>query len=187
MATSSLQLTQPSSARKCKQRRTVPELYPFFLLFLLPFPPQSMLQESLVMDQNLQDYELSTHYANINPPLEVKKTGSSLLNKCSQCDFASDQAGDLRTHLKIHSGENANKCNQCNFSSIWVSALTRHLKAHRRKKPNKCNQCEFSSGNLRAHLKTHSGEKSNKCNQCDYACSDPSSLHAHLKTHSGEK
>ena len=78
------------------------------------------------MDQNLQDYELSTNDANINPLLEVKKTGSSL-NKCSQCDFASDQAGDLRTHLKIHSGEKANKCNQCNFSSIWVSALTRHL------------------------------------------------------------
>ena len=120
-----------------------------------------MLQESLVMDQNLQDYELSTNDANINPPLEVKKTGSSL-NKCSQCDFASDQAGDLRTHLKIHSGEKANKCNQCNFSSIWLSALTRHLKAHRREKPNKCNQCEFASaqaGNLRAHLKKHRVEK----------------------------
>ena len=36
-----------------------------------------MLQESLVMDQNLQDYELSTNDANINPPLEVKKTGST--------------------------------------------------------------------------------------------------------------
>ena len=33
MATSSLQLTQPSSARKCKQRRTVPELHPFFFFF----------------------------------------------------------------------------------------------------------------------------------------------------------
>ena len=26
-------------------------------------------------------------------------------NKCKQCDYASSQAGDLRTHLKTHSGE----------------------------------------------------------------------------------
>ena len=27
------------------------------------------------------------------------------LNKCNQCDFASSRAGNLRTHLKTHSGE----------------------------------------------------------------------------------
>ena len=26
-------------------------------------------------------------------------------NKCKQCDYASSQAGDLRTHLKTHNGE----------------------------------------------------------------------------------
>ena len=60
-----------------------------------------------------------------------------LLNKFSQCDFASSQAGNLRMHLKTHSGEKSNKCNQCDFSSS-------------------------QAGNLRRHLKMHSGEKSNK-------------------------
>ena len=79
-------------------------------------------------------------------------------HKCSQCQYASSKASNLRTHLKIHIGEKPNKCNQCDYASS-------------------------QAGNLRAHLKTHSGEKSNNCNTCNYA----SSRRGDLKTHSGEK
>ena len=51
-------------------------------------------------------------------------------NKCSQCDFASSEAGDLRRHLKTQSGEKLNKCNQCEFVSSWSSSLKIHLKRH---------------------------------------------------------
>ena len=34
-----------------------------------------------------------------------KRTVEKKSNKCNLCDFASVQAGDLRTHLKMHSGE----------------------------------------------------------------------------------
>ena len=30
-------------------------------------------------------------------------------NKCSLCDFASSEVGDLRRHFKTHSGEKSNK------------------------------------------------------------------------------
>ena len=53
---------------------------------------------------------------------------------CNQCDYASSQAINLRTHVKTHSGEKSNKCDQCDFA-CW----------------------------LRTHLKTHSGENLNKC------------------------
>ena len=51
-------------------------------------------------------------------------------HKCNQCDYASIQAGNLKRHLKMHSGEKSNKCNQCDFASSQAGHLRAHLKTH---------------------------------------------------------
>ena len=87
-------------------------------------------------------------------------------NKCSQCEFASAEAGNLRRHIRIHKGEKSNKCKKCNLVS---SDLRRHVKTHSEEKLKKCSQCDFVSSRarqLRVHLKTHTREKPQKC---DYA------------------
>ena len=38
--------------------------------------------------------------------------------KCNQCDFASHQLGNLRMHMKIHSGKN-----QTNVTYVIIHAL----------------------------------------------------------------
>ena len=104
--------------------------------------------------------------------------------------YASSQAGDMRSHLKTHSGEKPNKCNQCDYTSSQAGNLRTHLKTHSGEKSYKCNQCNFVCSlpsSLRQHLKIHGGEKSNKCNQCDFASFQEGNLRTHLKTHSGEK
>ena len=58
-------------------------------------------------------------------------------NKCIQCDYASSHAGNLRTHMKKHTGEKSKKCSHCDYASSDAS-------------------------NLRTHMKTHTGEKSNR-------------------------
>ena len=89
-------------------------------------------------------------------------------NKCNLCDYASAEAGSLRTHLNTHSGEKSNKCNQCDYASSHAGNLRQHLKTHSGEKSNKCNLwCDFASiysGNLKVYFKTYCGEKSNKCN-----------------------
>ena len=37
--------------------------------------------------------------------------------KCNQCYFTSTNTGNLKRHLKRHSGENQKKCSQCDFTS----------------------------------------------------------------------
>ena len=115
-------------------------------------------------------------YFNLKDVKFLKKTTGIVVksNKCNQCDYASSRAGNLRTHLKSHSGEKSNKCKQCDYRSSNVSTLRRHFETHSGLKSNKCNQCDFASLRadvLRRHLKTHRREKSNKCNQCDFASS----------------
>ena len=100
-------------------------------------------------------------------------------NKCNQCDFASAQAGNLRRHLTMHSGEKSNKCNHCNYVSSQAGHLRAHLKTHSGEKSNKCNQCDYASSythDLRTHLKTHTREKSNKCHMI-IALPDTSVVH----------
>ena len=51
--------------------------------------------------------------------------------KCNLCDNASSYTGDLRTHLKTHSGGKSNKCNQCDYASSQTYDFKTHLKTHR--------------------------------------------------------
>ena len=97
----------------------------------------------------------------------LKKTTDdvNISKKCSQCEYASSVASNLRKHLKMHSGEKSNICNECDFASSRADHLRQHLKIHSGEKSNRCNQCDFASSSahvLRDHLKTLSGEKSNK-------------------------
>ena len=51
-------------------------------------------------------------------------------NKCNLCEYASDQAGTLRKHMKTHSEEKSYKCSHCDFATVHSSNLWAHLKTH---------------------------------------------------------
>ena len=51
-------------------------------------------------------------------------------HKCNQCEYASTYAGNLKSHLKSHTGEKSNKCNQCDYASSRADDLIKHLKMH---------------------------------------------------------
>ena len=112
-------------------------------------------------------------------------------NKCSQCNYASSWAGNLKMYLKTHSGGKSNRCNKCDLVSNptrWSLLLHLGFSIQATEKYStvlqyiKCSRCDCSHAcSLRKHLKTHTGEKTNKCNQCDYASSCGDVLRIHLK------
>ena len=77
------------------------------------------------MDQDLINDDSSESGVDVDAPLGNQNNEG---DKCSQCNYASFRAGNLRTHLKTHSGEKSNKCNQCDFASSYASNLRTHLK-----------------------------------------------------------
>ena len=114
------------------------------------------------MEENLS-HDMSMQYGNVKIHSLWELIKIDALQKKKM-----EESNKFQIHLKAQSGENSNKCNQCDFASSEAGHLRTHLKTHIiGENSNKCNQCDFAStqgGDLRRHLKTHSGEKSSKCN-----------------------
>ena len=54
--------------------------------------------------KQIETYDFVLKGVNVNIPKKMTDDGIKP-NKCNQCDFASSLAGNLRRHLKTHSGE----------------------------------------------------------------------------------
>ena len=59
-------------------------------------------QHILAMEQTLENYDFGLKCEEI---LKKKTDNAIKSNKCNQCDYASSRADVLRTHMKIHNGE----------------------------------------------------------------------------------
>ena len=85
----------------------------------------------LVMDDNVDHFDLSAKDVGTEAPMRVTKCGQGKkLNKCNQCEYASVRANNVKAHMNTHSGEKPYKCNQCDYSSSYARALRCHLKMH---------------------------------------------------------
>ena len=71
------------------------------------------------MDQNLGQPVSSKSQANAKVPINGTKDEEKS-NKCNQCNFASSWTGNLKAHIKRHSGANSEKCNKYNYASCYV-------------------------------------------------------------------
>ena len=49
--------------------------------------------------------------------------------KCPECSYIASDAGRLKCHLRVHTGEKPFKCSHCTFATKMNGGLTRHLKA----------------------------------------------------------
>lgn len=78
--------------------------------------------------------------------------------RCSECNREFNRLENLKTHLRIHTGERPYKCSVCSTAFRHSGALTRHFRIHTGEKPYVCGLCGKSfrnCGGLKFHQRSH--------------------------------
>lgn len=106
--------------------------------------------------------------------------------QCDECHTMFAVKRELRTHMRIHSGEQPHTCTQCGKQFGTRQLLKKHWMWHTGERSHVCPHCGkafFQKGHLTQHLMIHAGGRPHQCQMCQKTFIFKFDLNRHMKIH----
>ncbi|XP_035672384.1 uncharacterized protein LOC118413248 [Branchiostoma floridae] len=106
--------------------------------------------------------------------------------KCTECDKTFNSVSKLKSHTRVHAGQNLFGCKHCPAKFVYENQLKLHSKIHEGTGGYACAKCpaKFTlAWSLKLHEKTHVTKKAFPCSECSAKFDSAGSLKEHEQSH----